>query len=138
MRAFTHYNKFGRERHMKEKVFIVLVLVFFIGFLSITPSQAEPAAKPKLPVLMEFGRGICIPCRQMKPILESLARESEGQLVVQVVEIDSKPELTRRYRIMVIPTQVFVDANGQEVYRHLGFYPKDDLVAKLKELKFIK
>jgi len=74
----------------------------------------------------------------MKPILESLARESEGQLVVQVVEIDSKPELTRRYRIMVIPTQVFVDANGQEVYRHLGFYPKDDLVAKLKELKFIK
>ncbi|MDP2991969.1 MAG: thioredoxin family protein [Deltaproteobacteria bacterium] len=123
---------------MKEKVFIVLVLVFFIGFLSITPSQAEPTAKPKLPVLMEFGRGICIPCRQMKPILESLARESEGQLVVQVVEIDSKPELTRRYRIMVIPTQVFVDANGQEVYRHLGFYPKDDLVAKLKELKFIK
>lgn len=123
---------------MKEKVFIALALVFFIGFLSITPSQAEPAMKPKLPVLMEFGRGICIPCRQMKPILESLAREYKGQLRVQVVEIDSKPELTRRYRIMVIPTQVFVDANDQEVYRHLGFYPKDDLVAKLKELKFIK
>ncbi|MDD5451173.1 MAG: thioredoxin family protein [Desulfovibrionales bacterium] len=123
---------------MKKTAFIALVLVFFIGFLSITPLRAEPAAKPKLPILMEFGRGICIPCRQMKPILESLAREYEGQLKVQVVEIDKEPEITRQYRIMVIPTQVFLDTNGQEVYRHLGFYPKDDLVAKLKELRFIK
>ncbi len=123
---------------MKSNILLGLILVLFVSLLSITTLRAEPTAKPKLPVLMEFGRGICIPCRQMKPILESLARESEGQLRVQVVEIDSNPELTRRYRIMVIPTQVFVDANGQEVYRHLGFYPKDDLVAKLKELKFIK
>ena len=123
---------------MKDKVLLALISAIFVSLLSITPLRAEPAAKPKLPVLMEFGRGICIPCRQMKPILESLAREYEGQLRVQVVEIDGKPELTRRYRIMVIPTQVFVDANGREVYRHLGFYPKDDLAAKLKELKFIK
>jgi thioredoxin 1 len=123
---------------MKDKVLLALISAIFVSLLSVTPLRAEPAVKPKLPVLMEFGRGVCIPCRQMKPILESLAREYEGQLRVQVVEIDGNPELTRRYRIMVIPTQVFVDASGQEVYRHLGFYPKDDLVAKLKELGFIK
>ncbi|MEW5949393.1 MAG: thioredoxin family protein [Thermodesulfobacteriota bacterium] len=123
---------------MKDKVLLALISAIFVSLLSITPLRAEPAVKPRLPVLMEFGRGVCIPCRQMKPILESIAKDYEGQFRVQVVEIDGTPELTRRYRIMVIPTQVFMDANGQEVYRHLGFYPKDDLVAKLRELKFIK
>ncbi len=123
---------------MKKKILLALISVFLVSLLAIIPVWAGETTKLSLPVLMEFGMGRCIPCRQMKPILESLAREYVGQLTVQVVEIDSEPGLTRRYRVMLIPTQVFLDANGREVYRHLGFYPKDDLVAKLRELKFIK
>lgn len=123
---------------MKKKVLRALISVFLVSLLAIIPVWAGETTKLSLPVLMEFGMGRCIPCRQMKPILESLAKEYQGQLMVQVVEIDNQPELTRKYRIMLIPTQVFVDADGREVYRHMGFYPKDDLVAKLRGLKFIK
>ena len=94
----------------------------------------EQALSTDLPTLAEFGRGICVPCKAMKPILEELANEYSGKLNVVIVEIDDHMEQAREYEIMAIPTQIFFDSSGREITRHMGFYAKDDIIAQLKEI----
>lgn len=94
----------------------------------------EQALSTGLPTVAEFGRGICVPCKAMKPILEELANEYSGKLNVVIVEIDDHMEQAREYGIMAIPTQIFFDSSGREITRHMGFYAKDDIIAQLKEI----
>ena len=92
----------------------------------------EQALSSGQPTLAEFGRGICVPCKAMKPILEELATEYEGKLNVVIVETDDHMDQTREYEIMAIPTQIFFNDSGQEITRHVGFYAKDEIIAQLK------
>ncbi len=94
----------------------------------------DQALSSGLPTLAEFGRGICVPCKAMKPILEELATEYEGKLNVVIVEIDDHMDQTREYEIMAIPTQIFFDGSGQEITRHVGFYAKDEIIAQLEKM----
>lgn len=87
-----------------------------------------------LPALIDIGAGTCIPCKLMAPILEELKKELEGKLVVQFLDLSIYPGLSREYGIRVMPTQIFYDASGKELFRHEGFYSKEDMLAKWKEL----
>lgn len=86
------------------------------------------------PVLVDFGRTTCVPCRQIKPILEELGRELDGRVHVLVIDSDEFGYLSERCGIRVVPTQIFFDTSATELYRHRGFMSKDDILAKLKEL----
>ncbi len=101
------------------------------GLTSITLKQALANGKP---TLAEFGRGTCIPCKEMKPILENLAAEYQDRLNVSIVSVDEYRELTNYFRIMAIPTQIGFDSSGKEVFRHVGFWPKDQIIAQLSQL----
>ena len=83
------------------------------------------------PTLAEFGRGVCIPCKEMKPILEKLAVEYKGKLNVVIVEIDDNMDLTRQYGIMAIPTQIIFDQHGKEITRHTGFWAREQIQSQL-------
>lgn len=96
--------------------------------------QAKPATPKTLPILLDFGRGVCIPCKRMKPILEEMIKECEGKAVIRIVEIDHERELTEKNKIMMIPTQVFFDTTGKEAFRHVGFFEKDSMRAHLRAL----
>ena len=98
---------------------------------SITLPQALTNGKP---TLAEFGRGTCIPCKEMKPILENLAVEYQDRLNVSIVSVDEYRDLTNYYRIMAIPTQIGFDGSGKEVFRHVGFWSKDQIVSQLSQL----
>lgn len=86
------------------------------------------------PTLAEFGRGTCIPCKAMKPILENLAVEYQDKLNVSIVSIDEYPDLTNYYRIMTIPTQIIFNSSGKEVFRHIGFWSEEQIVSQLSKL----
>ena len=86
------------------------------------------------PVLADFGRGVCIPCKRMQPILEALAKEYKDRAEVLIIEIDEHYSLARRVGLRMIPTQIFYDGSGKEVYRHEGFMGREAIVAKLKEM----
>ncbi len=86
------------------------------------------------PTLAEFGRGTCIPCKEMKPILENLAIEYQDRLNVSIVSVDDYRELTNYYHIMAIPTQIGFDGNGKEIFRHVGLWPREQIVAQLGKL----
>lgn len=101
------------------------------GLISLPLGQALSSGKP---TVAEFGRGTCIPCKQMKPILEELAKEYEGKVNVLIISVDEYRDLTGQYGIMAIPTQIFFDSSGQEITRHMGFYAKEDIIVQLKKM----
>ena len=100
-------------------------------------AQAATAAKGK-PALYDFGRGMCIPCIEMGKILDSVKGKYGNQIEVRLIMAEKDEGLFKQYKIMLIPTQVFMDASGKEVFRHVGLYPEKELVEKLQELNFIK
>jgi len=90
--------------------------------------------KDKIKVtFIELGSVKCIPCKMMQPIMEEIARDYQGQVKVVFYDVWA-PEgksSAEKYQVRAIPTQVFLDKNGKEYYRHVGFFPKDDLVRVL-------
>ena len=98
------------------------------------PASAGPTATAKLPKLLDLGAGKCIPCKMMAPILEELKKEYAGRMEVVFIDVWEKPEAAKPYGIETIPTQIFFDAEGKELFRHVGFFAKDDILAKWKEL----
>jgi thioredoxin 1 len=87
-----------------------------------------------LPRLVDLGRETCIPCKMMTPILEELKKEYEGRAVIEVIDLREHREAAREYGIRVIPTQIFFDADGNEIWRHSGFLAKADIVARFSEM----
>jgi thioredoxin 1 len=87
-----------------------------------------------LPRLVDLGAGKCIPCKMMAPILEELKKTYAGKLDVVFVDVWEKPDEAKKHNINLIPTQIFYDASGKERFRHEGFFSKEDILAKWKEL----
>jgi len=102
--------------------------------LDLTSMPLEQALENGLPTIADFGRGTCIPCKQMKPILEDLAKEYEGKVNVLIISVDEYSDLTRQHEIMAIPTQIFFNSNGQEIDRHVGFFAREDIIAQLQTM----
>ena len=116
----------------------------FVFFLSSCADQSEEELNPggavaesetaKLPTLVDLGKGTCIPCKKMKPILEELTVEYKGRAIVKVIDLRYEPQEARKYGIRLIPTQIFYDAEGNEVYRHEGFMDKQSIKSKFAEM----
>ncbi|MHC4591330.1 MAG: thioredoxin family protein [Planctomycetota bacterium] len=102
-----------------------------------TPATDNPLAQALAtgrPVVADFGRGVCIPCKMMKPILDDLKKEYAGRAEILVIDIDDHPGLAQECDIQTIPSQIFYDAQGKEVYRHEGFMPREDIAEQLVAL----
>ena len=97
-------------------------------------TQDNTQASPALPRLVDLGAGKCIPCKMMAPILEELKIEYAGILMVDFIDVWKNPDEGKKYSIRMIPTQIFYDASGKELFRHEGFFSKADILTKWKEL----
>ena len=93
--------------------------------------QARSSGKP---TLVEFGKTGCTACDMMQPILWNLEERFSGKVNVVFVHIQHSPFLASRYRITSIPLQAFFDKTGKEVFRHLGFYPQNEIEKKFAEM----
>jgi thioredoxin 1 len=104
--------------------------------VSNAPASA-PASQPapaRLPRVVDLGADKCKACRDLAPILAELKKEYAGRVLVEFIDVWKDPKAGEPYQITVIPTQVFFDRQGQEVWRHVGFLPKADFIAKFAEL----
>lgn len=100
----------------------------------IAPVESEnPPKTDNLPKLVDLGAGKCIPCKMMAPILEELKETYAGQLEVVFIDVWENPDEAKEYNITLIPTQIFYDAAGKELFRHEGFFSKEDILGKWKE-----
>jgi thioredoxin 1 len=99
-----------------------------------TPATTESGVKAALPRLVDLGAGKCIPCKKMAPILEELKKEYAGRMEVEFIDVWKNPDAGKAYGVEMIPTQIFYDASGKELDRHIGFFGKEDILAKWREL----
>ncbi len=86
------------------------------------------------PTVLDLGSSSCVPCKMMKPIFEELEKEYQNQANIILVDIGIDKDLAYKYQIRAIPTQIFFDKKGEEVWRHEGFLAKEQIVEKLEEL----
>jgi len=97
--------------------------------------SSEPTPAAVLPRLVDLGADRCIPCKKMAPILEALREEYKGVVSVEIIDIWKDPDAGKEYGIRVIPTQIFYNASGQEVYRHEGFLGREAILKKFAEME---
>jgi len=149
----SHMNKVG-------KILIVIGLIAAVTVVIIIKQQhkadsgavvdegpVKVAAVPKaegpqtvrvetlkgLPRMVDLGADKCIPCKMMAPILEELKSEYEGRLIVEFIDVWKNPAEAPKYGIKLIPTQIFYDASGKELFRHEGFFSREDILSKWKK-----
>ena len=95
-------------------------------------SNSAPAAPPEntvaLPRLVDLGAGKCASCKMMVPVLEELKREFADLFSVTFIDVWEQTEAAEEYGIRMIPTQIFYDAAGKELYRHEGFFSREDIL----------
>jgi thioredoxin 1 len=102
-----------------------------VGSASATPAAGDAKALPRL---VDLGAGTCVPCKMMAPILEEMKTTFAGKLDVVFIDVRKDNTAAQKYGIQVIPTQIFFDASGKELFRHQGFFSREDILAKWKEL----
>jgi thioredoxin 1 len=111
----------------------------FLVFWQAWPTQAQGAASGQgKPALYEFGARYCVSCKEMAKIMAELQAQYGDQLEVRMVYADQDKDLFLKYKVVLIPTQIFLDASGQEVERHMGALSKEEVIKKLQERKFIR
>lgn len=98
---------------------------------AVPPPQTQIAAMPKM---IDLGADKCIPCKQMAPILAELKDAYAGRAEIVFIDVWKNPDAGKEYGVRVIPTQIFYDGAGNEVWRHEGFLPKEEIVTRLTEL----
>lgn len=97
------------------------------------PQAIDPVLRSGSWVLLEFGGQNCVPCRRMQPVLTEVARRLGPGGKVHNVWVTDHPQVARRFRVMVMPTQVLFDPKGKEVLRHQGFWEQEALLRALKD-----
>jgi thioredoxin 1 len=83
---------------------------------------------------IELGSVNCIPCKQMQPVLKSIEQKYATQVKVIFYDVWTPAEApyAQKYGIQTIPAQIFLDGNGKEYFRHVGFFPEEDVITVLK------
>ena len=121
-----------------NKKFLTLVVLAFLalsgygnaGEIDAVLSKAKKEGKT---VMLELGSVGCIPCEQMKPVMEKLRTNYKGRLEVFFVDVRKDKETARKFSVFAIPTQVFLDKKGKEFHRHIGFYAYEEIEPMLKK-----
>jgi thioredoxin 1 len=96
-------------------------------------SALAAAKKQGKAVMLELGSVGCIPCEQMKPVMQKLRDTYNGKLEVIFIDVRVDNKSGRRFGVTMIPTQVFLDKQGKEFHRHIGYYAYDEIVPVLKK-----
>ena len=121
--------------------------LMFLGFGSLAILLAGQAAyavqdtpiPTQLPVkgmvtMIDLGATECIPCKMMAPIMARLEKVYAGRAAIVFIDVWKNKEQVGRFGIQAIPTQVFFNENGIEVYRHVGFMSEEDIVTQLEKM----
>ena len=86
-----------------------------------------------LVTFIELGADRCIPCKAMQPIMKEIAETYADRVQVVFYDVWKDPEPGRKYGIQLIPTQVFLDQKRNEIFRHVGLFPKEEILELLKK-----
>jgi thioredoxin 1 len=119
------------------KIAVIVLSLLLLFALSVVLFAAAPP--PEVPVkgmvtMVDLGAKKCIPCKMMAPILEKLEKVYAGKAAVIFFDVWEDQAPARRFGIRTIPTQIFFDKDGKEVYRHEGFLSEEEIVRRFNDM----
>jgi thioredoxin 1 len=121
-------------------MFALMGCVLLLALTAGTPlAAAQRLDFSKVPVkgmvtMIDLGAKKCIPCKMMAPIMEKMEKVYQGKAAIVFIDVWENREQAGRFGISVIPTQIFFDPKGKEVYRHVGFMSEEAIAAQLKKM----
>ena len=116
---FASVNLTAKEGHLKETSFDVV----------------KPLIGKGKVIFLEVGSDTCIPCQKMGKLLYQ-AKQQHPTYSLYFVNVRKGREAAEQLKVMVIPTQIILDANGDELYRHMGLLSQEELDGLFKKYKF--
>ncbi len=121
---------------MKRNFVCLLVIFLFLAMFDAEAIGEPPKTVPVkgMVTMVDLGATRCIPCKMMAPILQKLEKRYAGKAAIVFFDVWVDPQPARRFGIRAIPTQVFFNKKGEEVYRHEGFMSEEAIVAALQKL----
>lgn len=124
-----------------------IIMICLVAMLAVSACSAktDPAPSPASPAdsvatvetqqvtFLELGSKTCIPCKMMQPILKAIEKQYAGKVKVEFHDLADDREIGKKFQVRVMPTQIFLDAEGREFFRHEGFYPQEEIAKMLDE-----
>jgi len=122
---------------IRDKVWLICLIL--MGILFAVSADAWASKFKDVPVkgmvtMIDLGATSCIPCKMMAPILKKLKKAYKGNAAIIFIDVWKHRDQSKRFGIRVIPTQIFFDKKGKEVYRHKGFMSEKAIVEQLKKM----
>ena len=116
--------------------FCILIMLLVAAVILPLSAAEVKGAKPQQKAavtFVELGSVNCIPCKAMQPVMKAIESKYKGKVRVVFYDVwtDQGAPYAKSYNIRAIPTQVFLDADGNEFFRHTGYYPEADIDAVL-------
>ena len=121
---------------LKSAVFLVILLLASVGHAELpaaSPEAVNRALVSGKPTLIDFGLRTCGVCKKMAPYLESLSIEYRNRANILFVDVRSNQALAQKFRVQMLPAQIFLNAQGKEVQRHTGFLDRQGIISGLKQ-----
>lgn len=129
---------------MRKVIWLCLVCsILFIFSLSAMAAGDDAASGESFPAVLpvpgtvtmvDLGAHSCVPCKMMAPVMEKMEKKYDGRAAIVFIDVWENPGETPKYGIRAIPTQIFYDHTGKEVFRHEGFYPEKNIARILDKL----
>ena len=124
---------------MKKGSSKIIEVILSLSVLLLLAPATLIAASAQVPVkgmvtMVDLGAGECVPCKLMAPIMVKMEKAYAGKAAVVFLDVWKDPAPAKRFGIRYIPTQIFFDQKGQEVYRHEGFFSEEEIVRQFKNM----
>jgi len=127
------------EIESKKYIGLAILVSALISFIVVTNAFAAENFNENIPAkgmvtMVDLGAGYCTPCKMMAPILEKMEKKYAGKAVIHFYDLREDRDAFEHYRVQVMPTQIFFDKKGKEVYRHLGFMSEADIIQQFDKM----
>jgi thioredoxin 1 len=130
-------------KKLRQTLMVLLTITAIISCTGCSGHDSNPANKRDTGVdktnykvtFIELGSVKCIPCKQMQPVMKSVEEKYGKQVKVVFYDVwtDAGAPYGKQYGIEAIPTQIFLDKDGKEYFRHEGFFPEEELIKVLNQ-----
>lgn len=113
--------------------------VLVLAWVAASAMPALAAQLPEVPArdmvtMVDLGAKSCIPCKMMIPVMDAVEKEYAGKAAIVFIDVWENPDQSGKYGLRAIPTQIFYDRQGKEVFRHEGFFDKNSIAEILDKL----
>jgi thioredoxin 1 len=128
----TKENKIMNQVLKKLNVLVVILMLLFTTG-AFAEDYLNVPAKGRV-TMIDLGAKKCIPCKMMAPILVKLEKAYKGTADIVFIDVWKNKKPAQRFKIRAIPTQIFFNEQGEEVYRHVGFLDEKSIIEQMTKM----